>query len=133
MVSTAARKVSGVEEDIFFFLGLATAVAARFIELPQAFHQQTLSIQGGRLLLGSGFEIDLEIAAGPAQDLKNRGIALERAIYRMRDLPFLEIHLALFIAATKRERATFAAHFERLHEIDHVHLRKIAANHTIRG
>src|ERR1700682_1581242 len=100
MVSPAARKVSGIEEDIFFFLGLAAPIAAGFIELPQAFHQQALGVQGGGLLLGLAFEIDLEIATRPAQDLEYSSITLERAVGRVRHLAFAEIHFAFFLVAS---------------------------------
>src|SRR5216684_8309619 len=74
-VRTAARKVSGVEEDIFFLLALAATVPPRFIQQTQAFHQQALRVQRGGLLLGLAFEVDLKISARPAQHLKDRGVA----------------------------------------------------------
>src|SRR5438445_7385017 len=61
-VSTAARKVSGIEEDILFLLDLAAAVAARFVEQTQALHQQSLCVQSCRLLFGFAFEVDLKIS-----------------------------------------------------------------------
>src|SRR3954469_25728526 len=116
MVSTAARKVSGTEEDIFLFLGLAAAVATRFIQHAQAFHQQSLSVECGGLLLGLAFEIDLKVAASPAQDLENRRIAFESAINRVRNLAFAEIHFALVIFVIESEQTAFASHLERLHQ-----------------
>src|SRR5438128_11204400 len=70
-VRTAARKVSGVEEDIFFlfvfvcFFVLA-AVAPRLIEQAQSLHEQSLCIQRGGLLLGLTFKVNLEVSARPA-------------------------------------------------------------------
>src|SRR5450432_4417966 len=87
-VSTAARKVSGVEEDIFFLftlrLRLAAFVAPRLIEQPQAFHKQALRVQRGGLLLGLAFEVNLKISAGPAQNFKHRRVSSERSVNRMR-------------------------------------------------
>src|SRR5439155_27171073 len=132
MVSTAARKVSGIEEDIFLFLGLAATIASRFIQPAETFHEQSLSVECGGLLLGLAFEVDLKIAAGPAQDLENRGITFKRAVGCVRDLAFAEIHLAFFAFIANREQAAFAAHFERLYEINNVHLGKIPAHDSIR-
>src|SRR6266849_7043564 len=70
-VRTAAVRTSGVEEDIFlFFLG-APVIALGFIEHPQAFHQKALSVQRGGLFVGLAFEVDLEVAAGPAQNFED--------------------------------------------------------------
>src|SRR5271154_6896404 len=68
-VTTAAVRPSGVEEDIFFFLlGRFSAVALRFVELAQAFHQQALRIQLGALLRRLAFEVDFKVSVRPAQD-----------------------------------------------------------------
>src|SRR6185312_13918289 len=131
MVSTAARKVSGIEEDIFLFLGLAAAIASRFIQPPQTFHQQSLSVESGGLLFGLPVEVNLKTAASPAQDFEHRGIAFERAIGGMRNLAFAEIHLALFAFIAEREQAAFTPHLKRLHKINDVHLREITAHHAV--
>src|ERR1700693_1908268 len=95
-VITSEVRTSGVEEVIFrFFPGVPAFIAFGFVQHAQTFHQQALSVQGGGLLAGLAFEVDLEIAAGPAQHLEDRGIASERTIDGMRDLAFLEIHLTL--------------------------------------
>src|SRR5450432_3423494 len=109
-VSTAARKVSGVEEDIFFLRGFGTAVTPRFIEHAQAFHEKALGIQRGGLLPGLAFEIDLKISAGPAQDLDHRRVARERPVNRMRHLAVDKIHFTLVMIKRKREQAALAAH-----------------------
>src|SRR5258707_845859 len=85
-VSTAARNVSGVEEDIFFLLALAAAVAPRFIEQAQAFHEQPLRAQRGGLLLGLAFKVDLEISARPPQNFEDCGVTGERTVNRVRHL-----------------------------------------------
>src|SRR5205814_6597562 len=107
IVSTAARKVSGIEEDIFFFLGLAATIASRFIQPAKTFHEQSLSVECGGLLLNLAFEVDLKIAAGPAQDLENRRITFQGAVGCVRDLALAEIHLALFAFIAKRKQAAF--------------------------
>src|ERR1700722_21039905 len=76
-VMTAAVNVSGVEEDIVFFLRSLVAVALRFIEQPQAFHQQALCVQRSGLFGGFAFEIYLEIAIGPAQHFENGLVAVQ--------------------------------------------------------
>src|ERR1700687_5004173 len=69
-VRTAAVRTSGVEEDIFlFFLG-AAVVTLGFVEHAQAFHQQALGVKRGSLFFGLAFEVNLETAAGPAQDFE---------------------------------------------------------------
>src|SRR5579864_2165517 len=54
-VITAAVK-SGVEEDIFF-LGLISGITVGFVEQPQTFHQQSLSVELGAGFGGLAFEI----------------------------------------------------------------------------
>src|SRR5277367_6756719 len=81
-VTTAAVRPSGVEEDIFFFLlwFSAVAVALRFVELAQAFHQQTLGVQLGGLLRRLAFKSDFEVSIGPAQDFEHRRSPCQRSI-----------------------------------------------------
>src|SRR5437660_2238033 len=111
-VRTAARKVSGVEEDIFFLLTLATTVTPRLVQQSQPFHKQALRIQCGGLLLGFAFEVDLEVTARPAQDFEHRSIARQRTINGVRHLTLTEVHLTFVVVFTKREQAALASHFE---------------------
>src|SRR5580704_703453 len=122
----AARTGSG------FFDGLA-AFSLRFIEQAQAFHQQTLSVELGGFLIGLTLEVEFEVAAGPAQNLENGFIANQRSVSGVLDLSFGKKYLALVSCVVEFELATLASHFERLHEVDDVHLGKIAANHAVGG
>src|ERR1700722_14171469 len=100
-VCASEVRTSGVEEDIFlFFPGVPVFIAFGFVQHAQTFHQQALSVQSGGLLAGLAFEVDLEVSAGPAQHLENRGIASERTVDSVRDLAFLEVHLA-FVAVER--------------------------------
>src|SRR5579863_10712782 len=133
-VMTAALSVSGVEEDIiFFFLRSLAAIALRFVQQPQAFHQQALGIQCGGLFSGLAFEIDLKVAVGPTQDFEHGLVSVQGAVGSVGDLTFLKIHLAFFVFAGEGESAALAAHFQRLNQIDHVHLQEAAAQHTVGG
>src|SRR5580700_1085769 len=131
-VMTAARRGSGVEEDvIFFFLGSFAALALRFVELAEAFHQQALSVQGGGLFVGLAFEIDLEVAVGPAQNFEDGLVAVQGTVGSVRDLAFLEEHFTFFVFAGEGEGAAFAAHLEGLDQVDHIHLQEAAAEDAI--
>src|SRR5205085_8653952 len=92
-VRTAAVH-SGVEEDIFS-LG---RVPVRFVELPQPFHQQTLSVEGGCFFGGLAVEVYLEAAVGPAQNLEHSFIAGYGSVLCVLDLTLIEVHLALVIS-----------------------------------
>src|SRR5262249_23598596 len=95
-VRTAAVKDSGVEEDIFLFLGLST-VALGFVEQPEAFHEQALGIQAHRLLRGLALEVNLKVASGPAEHLEHGRVALQRAVGSVRHLAFAKIHFAFLV------------------------------------
>src|SRR6266567_1094849 len=114
-VRTAARKVSGVEEDILFLLTLATAVTPGLVQQSQPFHEQALGIQCGGLLLGFAVEVDLEVAPCPTQDFEHCGIARQRTVNSVSHLPLTEVHLTFVVVFSKREQAALASHFERLH------------------
>src|SRR6185312_2254295 len=115
-VRTAAVKTSGVEEDIFlFFLG-GSIVTLGFVEHAQAFHQQALGVQRGGLFAGLALKVDLEVAAGPAQDFEDRLIAAERTVGRVGHLAFAEIHFAFVAFVGERKSTALASHFERLHQ-----------------
>src|SRR5437667_227646 len=64
-VRTAARKDSGIEEDVIFLLALIASIALVLVQKPQAFHQQALRVQTGGLLSSLGIEVDLKISARP--------------------------------------------------------------------
>src|SRR5882757_7136637 len=91
-VRTAAVR-SGVEEDIFSLGG----IALRLVQLAQAFHQQTLRVQGRSFLGSFSVEVDLEAAIGPAQDFEDCLIARDRTIRRVFHLALAEVHLALVV------------------------------------
>src|SRR5580693_10397755 len=108
-VERSGVKLSGVEEDIFFLLfGFAAAVALRFIQLAEAFHQQALGVQLGGLLGGLAFEIDLKVSIRPAQNLKHRRITHERAISGVTDLAFFEVQFALVVFIGEGKRTALA-------------------------
>ena len=46
--------------------------------------------------------------------------------------PSRKIHLAFVAFVGQGQGATLASHFERLHQVDHVHLRQAAAQDAIR-
>ena len=51
----------------------------------------------------------------------------------MLDLALDKEHLTLVAFVVELELATLASHFKRLHQVDDVHLREVAANHAVRG
>src|ERR1700728_1433987 len=116
-----------------FAAALATTVAGGFVEQAQALHQQPLRVELRGFLVGLTFEIEFETSAGPAQNFEDRFVAHERAIGCVLDLTFHEKYLALVTVFGQRQLAAFAAHLERLHKVDDVHLRQIAAHHAIGG
>src|SRR5580693_1676849 len=133
-VERSGVKLSGVEEDIFFLLfGFAATVALRFVQLAEAFHQQALGVQLGRLLGGLAFEIDLKVSIRPAQNLEYGWIPDQRAISGVRDLSFFEIQFAFVVLIGEGEGTALAAHFQRLHQIDDVHLQQAATQHSVGG
>src|ERR1700736_164664 len=90
-VRTAADRTSAVEEDIIFFLLRVSVVALGFIEHAQAFHEQSLSVQCRGLFGGLAFEVDLEVAAGPAQYLEDGLVAGELTVRGVGHLALAEI------------------------------------------
>ncbi len=46
--------------------------------------------------------------------------------------PSLEVHFAFVAVVGESQGAALASHFERLHQVDHVHLRQAAAHHAVR-
>src|ERR1700751_3884982 len=110
MVTTAAVRTglgSAIEKNVFLFvlftgncarcrgchrrgstLGrcgfrFGAAVTRGLVQQAQPFHQQSLCIELGGLLVGLAFEIELEVSTGPAQYLENGFVADERSIRRM--------------------------------------------------
>src|SRR5579862_2551339 len=128
-VTTAAVR-SGVEEDIFF-LGFFSVVAVAFIEQAQAFHQQALRVQLCSGLRRFALEIQLEVSAGPSQNLEHRLVTLQAPIRRVNDLALGKVHIALLVIPGQRQQAALAAHLQRLHQVDDVHLRQASAQHAI--
>src|SRR5580658_3936162 len=49
---------------------LAAAIALRFVEQAQAFHEQALGVELGSFLIGLAFEVEFEVAARPAQNFE---------------------------------------------------------------
>src|SRR5580658_10464065 len=81
-VTTAAVSTAGpgfpcdeasiVEEDIFFlFPPPAASVSLRFVQQAQALHEQALGVELGGFLIGLAFEVQFEVAAGPAQNFED--------------------------------------------------------------
>src|SRR5579864_6244651 len=134
-VERSGVKLSGVEEDIFFFLlfGFSAAVALRLIQLAEAFHQQALSVQLGRLLGRLAFEIDLKVSIRPAQNLEYSRISHQRSVRGVRNLAFFEVQFAFVVFVGEGEGTALAAHFQRLYEVDDVHLQQAAAQDSVRG
>src|SRR5271166_547811 len=110
---------------------LGAAVAGRFVEQPQTFHQQALRVELGGFLVSLALEVELETATRPAQNFEDCFVAHQRAIGGMLDLAFDEKHFALVAVFGQRELAALAAHLQRLHQVDDVHLRQVAAHHAI--
>src|SRR5580692_3819942 len=126
-------KLSGVEEDIFFLLfGFSAAVALRLVQLAKAFHQQALSVQLGGLLGRLAFEIDFKVSVGPAQNLEYGRITDQRAVSGVCDLAFFEVQFAFVVFVGQGEGTALAPHFQRLHQVDDVHLQQAAAQHSVR-
>src|SRR5882672_11994566 len=125
-VRIAAVSRSAVEEDIFSLLR-PLSIAAGFIQNAEAFHHQALGGAGDGLLRTAGFEVDLEVAFFPSQNLENGLVALHSAIRRMIDLSVREVHVAAISVVGEFEQTAFAAHFEGLHQVDDVHLGEVAA------
>src|SRR5947207_8635671 len=132
-VSTAAVRLSAVEEDIFFFPRSPAALAFGFVEHAEPLHQQALGVERSGLLRSLSFKVDLKIPASPAQNFKNSGVAGQGSIRRMGYLTFAEVHFAFLIIIGQRQRSALAAHFEGLHQVNHIHLREAAAQNAIRG
>src|SRR5262252_6843226 len=154
-VTTAAvREESAIEQNVFLLLAafpgrrsgssrgrgnrggggrlrLGAAFALRFVEQAQAFHQETLGVELGSFLAGFAFEVELKIPSRPAQDFEDGFVADQRSVGGMFDLAFDEEHFAFFAFVAERKPAALASHFERLHEVDDVHLREIAAHDAV--
>src|SRR5713226_185068 len=122
----ASADVSVIEEDILFLHLLPLAIATGLVQAAQAFHKQALRIEVSSLLFGLAGEIDLEIPASPTQNFEHGLVASQRTIRGMNDLAFGKIQLAFLAFVSHGEQATLAAHLERLHQVDHVHLREAA-------
>src|SRR5450755_1734678 len=69
-------------------LRLPAAVARRFVEQPQPFHQQALGVELRRLFVGLTFEIELEISACPTKNFEHSLVAHQRSVSRV-------LHLAV--------------------------------------
>src|SRR5271154_2452143 len=59
---------------------LRATIALRFIEQPQALHQQTLSVELGSLLIGLALEVEFEVPASPTQNFKDSLISRQRSV-----------------------------------------------------
>src|SRR5271170_5555295 len=108
-VITAAVRLSGVEEDIFFFLRWFPAVPLRLVELAQTFHQQALGVEVRGLLGALAFEVDLKVSVRPAEYLEYGRIPDQRAIGGVRHLAFFEVQFAFVVFVGKGERTALAA------------------------
>src|SRR5258706_7460723 len=136
-VRIAAVSRSAVEEDIFLVSFLLSAsrplpVAAGFVQNTKPFHHQALRGARDGLLRTSTLEINLEIALFPSKYFVNSLIALDGAVRCMADLPVHDVNVAAVARVGQRQEAALAAHFQRLHQVNHVHLRQIAAQATLR-
>src|ERR1700691_975878 len=114
-----------------FRSGLRSALALRFVEQPQALHQQTLSVELRGFLIGLALEVEFEVAAGPTQNLEDGFISRQSSVSRVLDLTFHKKHFALLALIVQLELAALASHFKRLHQVYHIHLREVPAHHAI--
>src|ERR1700692_3589193 len=112
---------------------LSAAFALRFVEQAQSLHQQTLRVEFGSFLIGLALKVEFEVAASPAQNFEDRFIAGRRSVGRVLYLSFDKADFALVAQVIQLELAALAAHFQRLHQVDHVHLREVPAHHAVRG
>src|ERR1035438_7929594 len=97
-----------------FGLSFCATVALRFVQKPQAFHQQSLGVELGRLFVGLAFKVELEISSGPAQHLEDCRISHQRAVGRVLHLTFCEEDFALVAFVAERKLAALASHLQRL-------------------
>ena len=65
--------------------------------------------------------------------LKTAWIAGERAVDGVGYLAFAEVHFTFVAVVGESQGAALASHFQRLHQVDHVHLRQAAAQHAVGG
>src|ERR1700733_10248070 len=139
-ILVASAIASAVEQDIFA-LSIAfsatlcatlSRIALRFVEQTQSLHQQALRIQRRRLFIRVLRKINLKVPVRPAQHLKDRLIPHRRTVRRMLRLTLREVNLALVVGVSHRQQTAFTPHFERLHQLDHIHLRQAAAQHAVR-
>src|SRR5450755_3236275 len=76
-------------------LRFPAAVARRFVEQTQTFHQQALRVELRRVFIGFAFKIKLKISAGPAQYFEHRLVAHQRSVSRVLHLAIGKKHFAL--------------------------------------
>src|SRR5882762_3748557 len=131
-VRMAAVSRSAVEEDIFLVPFLASSrrsfpVAAGFIQNAKAFHHQSLRGACDGLLGTAALEVDLKIALFPGEHFEDSIIALKGAVGGVTDLAIHDVDVAALARMGEGQQAALAAHFERLHEVDDVHLGQVAA------
>src|SRR5580692_10984780 len=74
--TSCAWTSTGTGANATFFNGgcdgrLAAAIALRFVEQAQSLHQKALSIEFCGFLIGLAFEVEFEVAAGPAQNFED--------------------------------------------------------------
>src|SRR5580700_5144230 len=69
--AAAAGRSARAGARVFRAGRLAAAIALRFIEQAQALHEQPLGVELGGFLIGLAFEVEFEVAAGPAQNFED--------------------------------------------------------------
>ncbi len=84
-------------------------------------------------LIGLALEVQFEITTRPAQNLENRLISEQRPVGGVLHLSLNKKYFAFLAFVIQFELAALAPHFQRLHQIDHIHLRKVSANHAVGG
>src|SRR5277367_489472 len=112
------------------FRSFPGSVTLSFIQQAQTLHQQALCIELSGLFICCAIEVELKISAGPAQNPEHcripNQIAGRRQVGRVLHLPLNKENFALVALMIQLELAALAAHLERLHQVNHIHLREAA-------
>src|ERR1700691_1577088 len=85
---TCAARTCAARAGAPIFCGLPAAIALRFVEQPQALHQQALRVELRGFLIGLALEVQLEVAARPAQNFEDGFIAAQSSARGVLHLAF---------------------------------------------
>src|SRR5580700_988303 len=69
--AAAAGRSARCGAAVFRASRLAAAISLRFVQQAQALHEQALGVELGGFLIGLAFEVQFEVAAGPAQNFED--------------------------------------------------------------